>query len=342
MKNLLYTIFFSFLVCVIPAFANFSDVSSNTQFLEAITYSYQNNIVEGYSDGKFHPEKTINRGEFIKIIIEATVPQSKIIGSECFNDVNEEWFAKYICTAKNKGFVAGFENGMFKPDQNISFVEAAKIISLAFGDAMPSNETEWFKPFVLNLETKKAIPNTIQNFSYYMTRGDTVEMIWRVKEKKIKENFISYQMLKEKDISSFKADNDGNFYGTLTVTGYPVIKKKTTTLCSEDCSSYFYIYFQVLSENKALFKFLTNQKGNAFVGEKQIGLGCLENNIITYYNDSEELGMNQYNVSSELSRNILESNEQNPISITLTRLLFIGGSGAPDCYSHFTTISSVE
>jgi hypothetical protein len=135
-----------------------------------------------------------------------------------------------------------------------------------------------------------------------------------------------------------QADKDGNYYGELTVTGYPIIKEVDEFFCEENCKKYSYVFFKILKNNNAaLFDFL-KASGDNFVGDEQIGLGCVENGIINYFNDSNRFGMREYAVSAGLSKRILEATKENPVSIELERLFYTGGRGAPVCYSHFTYI----
>ena len=146
-----------------------------------------------------------------------------------------------------------------------------------------------------------------------------------------------------KSQSTFKADEKGNFYGTLVVTGYPTIKIEPEPFCEANCKKYSYVFFQVLSTDiNALPEFLGANEGNSFVGKGQIGIGCVQDKIISYSNDSDKFGMKKYTVSQELSKKILDSTKEAPVTIELERLLFTGGSGAPACYSHFTYINSAE
>jgi len=163
---------------------SFEDVVSEHPNETAIAYLKSKGIVKGYDDGTFLPDTTINRAEFMKIIIGAAIfdPQ----GSNCFKDVKDEWFAKYICEAKNKGYVSGYPDGTFKPDLNISVVEASKIVAKAFGLKVDNNgavsgSTPWFKPFVSSLAAKNAIPVSIDYPEKKVTRGEMSEIAWRVK-----------------------------------------------------------------------------------------------------------------------------------------------------------------
>jgi len=159
--------------------AAFPDVSSTHDNFDAIEYVQAQGIVAGYPDGTFKPNQKINRAEFTKIIMEAAFPGiSK--GSDCFPDVLKEWFAKYICEAKLKNIIGGYPDGTFRPDQDISFVEAAKIIVLTLGYEVGADDV-WFKPFVDALAERNAIPLSITDFNQYITRGEMAEMIYRLK-----------------------------------------------------------------------------------------------------------------------------------------------------------------
>lgn len=143
--------------------------------------------------------------------------------------------------------------------------------------------------------------------------------------------------------ATFAADNQGNYFGVLTVTGYPVIMNTPEPFCEKDCKNYEYVYFQIMETNStALYDFLGINKGNSFIGEKQVGIGCRKSGAISYYNDSNQLGMKEYYVYPDISKKILSASKNDPVAIRLERLLFTGGSGAPACYSHFTYISLAD
>lgn len=160
--------------------------SKNHVYNSAISYLKNNKIIEGYDDGTFRPDNKINRAEFMKIIITAKYNQDYIdINSKnsCFNDVRTQWFAPYVCIAKNKNIVSGYSNGYFKPSQNISFVEAAKILSEVYGlEVIKGNN--WYEGYVKTLQDNNYIPSTVGILNKKITRGEMAELIWRIKEKK--------------------------------------------------------------------------------------------------------------------------------------------------------------
>ena len=101
----------------------FNDLAYGDPSREAITYLKENGVVEGYADGEFKSINKINHAEFLKIIIgslsEFDVKTEK--GKNCFSDVKDEWFAKYVCFAKAQGIVSGYADGRFRPANNINF-----------------------------------------------------------------------------------------------------------------------------------------------------------------------------------------------------------------------------
>jgi hypothetical protein len=163
------------------AAAKFSDVTdAEDPYFEAISYVEAEGIVQGYPDGTYKPKKVINRAEFTKIIIEATVPAQEITGESCFPDVNTEWFAPYVCTASRMGIVQGYPDGEFKPAENINFVEAAKIIAEAFEASADSTKEPWYQDYVNFLSSNNAIPEEISTLDLKITRGQMAEIAYRI------------------------------------------------------------------------------------------------------------------------------------------------------------------
>ena len=160
----------------------FTDVDANTTYNQAIKYLKDNKIVQGYSDGSFAPQKTINRAEFTKILVSSINPAPT--GNNCFSDVSDQWFAPYICQAKQSKFVSGYADGTFKPDQEINFSEAAKIIANTYNLSLGSADPDvWFKQYVEALQKEQAIPLSIEFFDGNITRQDMSEIIYRIKAK---------------------------------------------------------------------------------------------------------------------------------------------------------------
>ncbi len=158
----------------------FSDVEPNATYAKAIGALKSDNILQGYADGTFKPDATINRAELLKIILEARGNNAAISGSRCFPDVQNQWFSRYVCTAKMEGIVSGYDDGLFRPDKPVNFTEASKIFSLTFKQPIQNQGGDWYVPYVEALDTSKAIPTSINGLTKDLSRGEMAEMMWRL------------------------------------------------------------------------------------------------------------------------------------------------------------------
>ena len=94
-------------------------------------------LIGGYQDGTFQPDKAITRAEFIKLVNKAVDAQT--IGAVDFNDVSSaDWFYGELQLAIGAGYVAGFEDGTFRPSETVTRAQAAAFIAKA--DNLPPNE----------------------------------------------------------------------------------------------------------------------------------------------------------------------------------------------------------
>ena len=106
----------------------FSDVSSVDWFVDYVFTAYDNEVVEGYSDGTFGPANSINRAEFFKILLEADgAPVKTRVLEPDFDDVSEDdWFVGYAQYAYDNELLDFDEE--FKGGQNMTRGEVAEAI----------------------------------------------------------------------------------------------------------------------------------------------------------------------------------------------------------------------
>lgn len=173
-------------VATLVAFA-FNDVAEDDFYYDAVEYLADEGIVTGYADGSFGYLSQINRAELLAIVIRA-----KFIGGgqevvedyandSCFADVQAgQWFTKYICYAKSVGWVAGYPDNTFKPEQDVNFVEALKISMQAFGIDYDQMTDPWYKGMVEAAAAKNLIPLTIVDFDQEITRGEMADLVARM------------------------------------------------------------------------------------------------------------------------------------------------------------------
>ncbi len=130
---------------------NFTDEPFGTGAQAAIDLLAAEGIVQGYPDGTFHPERTLNRAEFVKIALNAAPDRPAEADTlDCFPDVRAtDWFAQYVCAAKEAGVLAGYPDGMFHPERAVNYAEAVKILVNLFDVPVNVREREvWYAPFM--------------------------------------------------------------------------------------------------------------------------------------------------------------------------------------------------
>ena len=160
----------------------FVDVQQH-RYAAAIDYLREKGIVQGYDDGTYKPDNTINRAEFMKIVMgEKYSDELSSDLADCFDDVGKDWYAAYVCLAKNKGVISGYPDGEFRPAQNISFVEAAKILANVYGLDLGEDGSNWYEKYVEALQENGYIPDSVNALSKPITRAEMAELIWRIKE----------------------------------------------------------------------------------------------------------------------------------------------------------------
>jgi len=140
---------------------------------------------------------------------------------------------------------------------------------------------------------------------------------------------------------TFRIDEgSGRAQGTTYVRGYTRIIAKEEPFCEKNCLRYQYVFLRLLSSGSgALDTFLAQNEGNAYAGEKSIGLGCVtQSGAIAYINDSDANGRVSATLPADLSEQILRSTKIRPVTLALTKLPLSGGMDAPVCYAHFSRV----
>ncbi len=188
---------FSFMA---TAYGAFSDVPSTHPYKGAIDELSSLQVVRGYSDGTFHPEKSVNRAEMMKLLYSATgkIPSSGPLG--CFKDVvRESWYEAIVCDAASSGnrFVQGYSNGTFRPAATVSRVEAIAMIMKVFEFSVPAMTEEskrsiafvdvstsaWYAAPVSYAFQLGLLPINGSSSAYFypnaeVSRGEASQLIW--------------------------------------------------------------------------------------------------------------------------------------------------------------------
>ena len=115
----------------------YSGVNRGDWFNNAVSTLSNAGIISGYPDGTFRPNAPITRAEMSKIIaLFAKLNKSE----DRFNDIAGHWAEAYIKLAAGNGWIAGYPDGSFKPQQNITRAETMTMINRVL-ERVPSVES---------------------------------------------------------------------------------------------------------------------------------------------------------------------------------------------------------
>lgn len=103
-----------------------------------IRYMLTNNLMAGYVDNTFKPTREVTRAEFatmIRSVLNPSVSADPAVANRSFSDIAPHWVYSNILAVARAGFLSGYPDGTFKPNNNISRQEM--IVSLANGLGLP-------------------------------------------------------------------------------------------------------------------------------------------------------------------------------------------------------------
>lgn len=156
----------------------FSDIDGH-KYSDSIKFLYDHDVVEWYPNGTFGPDSEINRAEIIKIILEASIDDEIGTGEDCFPDVHNEWFAKYICYAQTHEMIKWYPDGEFKPVQKVIIAEALKMwIEWFWIDTDKADKNDdWYQPYVEFVHDNNIFSKYAMFPSKNMTRGEMAYLV---------------------------------------------------------------------------------------------------------------------------------------------------------------------
>ncbi len=145
--------------------SQFADVLPGTWYNKYIAYLEGYDIITGYEDGLFYPETPITRTEFVTMCkkyyeLYDTVEE---FNENIFPDVPDtHWGVAYIKDSVGMGWISGYEDGTFKPDNFITRSEVVAIINRVLGR---STDREYINSNIEAVAQFTDVPTT--HWAYY-------------------------------------------------------------------------------------------------------------------------------------------------------------------------------
>ncbi len=136
----------------------FSDVTSDMSYDNAVSTLNIMGIINGYPDGTFGPDRNVTRAEFTAMLMRtlnfgtmgSTYATDLPFVDVADSDTSINWAIPNINTAYGMGIVNGYEDSTFRPNANVAYEEAIKMIvcTLGYGDGVDVSVSPWYANYI--------------------------------------------------------------------------------------------------------------------------------------------------------------------------------------------------
>ena len=188
----------------------YSDMKTTDYYATAATALSELDIIEGYPDGTFGAEKGITRAEVAAIacrMIDKSKDAETAKGQTKFDDVAiGYWASGYINVAAQENIINGDGDGNFRPEDDITYEEAIKIIVcvLGLGKDIKVDPADWSAGYLAVAKDKGLTKDLKGKKGDVATRGDVAVMTY---------NGMTFDL--KAPVASLEA---GSYTGTKSVT----------------------------------------------------------------------------------------------------------------------------
>jgi len=140
----------------------FTDLGNYSWADEAIYYLYDKKIIGGYGNGLFGPGDNITREQAALMLVRELYPNEKSKTKLEFTDVSSTSdYYNAIAVAVDHKLFGGYDDNTFKPGNQITRAETAKILTVAYGltgdnaDFIDTADAPWAKDFINALASNR-------------------------------------------------------------------------------------------------------------------------------------------------------------------------------------------
>ena len=186
----------------------FPDVPEDHLYRASVEQLVSAGVINGNPDGNFYPERSVNRAEMLKMLYLATGLSPDPNNVRCFPDVQPgSWYESFVCDAAARRFVAGYNDGLFRPAQEVNRVESLKMVQEVFGFDVGDisdydrdivkfadvSVSAWYTKYLFNAYSVGILPIAGQDSAYFrpeqiLTRGESAEIIYNALYANIQES----------------------------------------------------------------------------------------------------------------------------------------------------------
>ena len=175
---------------------SYSDIKDGAWCCRAVATLTNAGVINGYTDGTFRPNAPITRAELATIIARFAKLD---VNTKTFSDINGHWAQKSIELAAGNNWINGYDDGTFRPNNNITRAETFAMINRVLdrqtesvSDLLPTSEMNMWSD---NMNENAWYYKDIQEATNYHKCdrvGDSVYEKWTEKVPDI--DWASYQI----------------------------------------------------------------------------------------------------------------------------------------------------
>lgn len=137
--------------------APYKDVPSNNWASKYVGYLSNQNVVTGYPDNTFRPQQPVSRAEFAAMLAKSQHLNAQANAATRFRDVPQShWASGVIQAAVNKGWLKGYPDNSFRPNQPISAAEMYAILAQLLPGQSPTDMAA--DPVIRSFEDATTVP----------------------------------------------------------------------------------------------------------------------------------------------------------------------------------------
>ncbi|OGJ57809.1 hypothetical protein A2881_05725 [Candidatus Peribacteria bacterium RIFCSPHIGHO2_01_FULL_55_13] len=194
---------FLFPLIALPTMAHaaaFTDIPAKHPLAPAILEGLKEGYVRLNQDRTYRPDLAITRAEFAFLVARGAWDREEIMGCVEQSRKAENWnlfalpdadydafYGDALCVLQLQDMFGPFADGTFTPEEGVTFAEAARTLSMAFGltnlsvPVIEKDDWRLLIPYANYLSGKKVIPPSVRGFAYPVSRSDALTMVYRLR-----------------------------------------------------------------------------------------------------------------------------------------------------------------
>lgn len=114
--------------------SSFPDVDDDAPYAEAVSFLADIGIFVGDNAGNFNPDHAVTRAEMATLIFRMLGENADASSDQVFSDVGKDhWAYGFVTKVAQLGFISGYGNGKFGPNDVVTYEQALTMVVRAAG-----------------------------------------------------------------------------------------------------------------------------------------------------------------------------------------------------------------